>query len=328
MTVPREKIRAGLNYSGHQSPCPLIRLCRRGGQAGWGWLQGTQCQTSLQCLCPGTWFLCCLHRCGGCREENYEVCQNMTWMKSRRLLCSIFPFLLFVHLFFPFFHACHLFLIHLLFVSSFGIQMGCLGEEVSFKVWWLKTQGQSWWAERPDANVTQAGGSWAHSLAEGQGSWEVTVKGFFCRVLLAAALAVPCPGVTLSTWYPPSQAFFCLSLQRYLSSAPWGRPRGLRGGRVQLLWTLCLVLTFLLENRRAFDVQSRYVLASATCSQICTSQLFRGLSSTTVFCRAFPASHLSHPATCNLLFVPYNSLLDHGCTACYSSYRWRCSWGV
>lgn len=223
MTVPREKIWAGLNYRGHQSPCPLVRLCRTGG----GWLQGTQCQTSL-CFCPGTWFLCCLHQCGGCREESYEVCQNMTWMKSRRLLCSIFPFLLFVHIFPPFFHACHVFLIHLLFVSSFASQRGCLDEEVTFKVWWLKTQGQFLWAKRPDVNVTQAGVSWAHSLAHSQGRWEATVKGFFCGLLLAAGLAVPCPGAStqpslLLSSTPEVSEFSCLGkspqAQRWKGSA-------------------------------------------------------------------------------------------------------------
>lgn len=108
--------------------------------------------------------------------------------------------------------------------------------------------------QRPDVSVTQAAVSWAHSLVEGQGSWEVTVKGLFFRLLLAAALAVPCPGVRLSMQYPPSQAFFWLPPQRYLSSAPKGRAHGLRGGRVQLLWTLCLVLTFLLQHIRVFDV--------------------------------------------------------------------------
>lgn len=158
------------------------------------------------------------------------------------------------------------------------------------------------------------------SLAEGQGSWEVTVKGFFCRMLLAAALAFPCPGVRLSMWYPPRQAFFCLPLQRSLSSAPWGR--AFRGGRVQLLWTLCLVLTFLLQHMGVVDVQCRYVLARVTC----TSQLLRGLSSTTEFCRDFPASEHSQPATCDSLFLPYSSLLDHGHTVCSSLCLWRCSW--
>lgn len=119
-----------------------------------------------------------------------------TWHEWRVEDCSVpyFPFFslfIFISLYFM---PAAFFLIHLLFVSSFASQMGCLGEEVAFKVWWLKTQGESWWAEEPDVSVTQAGVSWAHSLAEGQESWEVTVKGFICRVL-ATALAVPVQGL-------------------------------------------------------------------------------------------------------------------------------------
>lgn len=99
----------------------------------------------------------------------------MTWMESRRLLCSVFPFLLFFFsflLFSPSFHACHVFFDLASFCVVFENQLGYLGEKITFRVWWLRNQGPFWWAERPGVDVRQAGGSWAHSVSEGWGNQE------------------------------------------------------------------------------------------------------------------------------------------------------------
>lgn len=183
MTVPRDQIRVGLSYSGHLSPCPLIRLYQKDRQDGeravcedLGYRLGPVLVQQCKCL-SAKWngsliSALCLCRYGSCREECYEVCENMTWMESRRLLCSIFPFLLFFPSFSPLLSCLPPFSDLASLRVIFGNQLGYLGEKVTSRVWWLRNQGQSWWAEMADVDVRQAGGSRAHSLPEGQGNTE------------------------------------------------------------------------------------------------------------------------------------------------------------
>ena len=107
-----------------------------------------------QCMCSSTMWngslisALCLCWCGGCREECYEVCENMTWVESGRLLWSIFPFLLFHFLLFsPLLSCLPPFSDLVSFCVSFGNQLGYLGEKLAFRAWWHRNQDQSWWAE-------------------------------------------------------------------------------------------------------------------------------------------------------------------------------------
>lgn len=111
----------------------------------------------------------------GAAERNARKSAR-TWHEWRAEDCSVLYFLFFsFFLFFffpPLFTPATFFFDLASFCVVFGNQLGYLSEKITFRLWWLRNQGPFWWAERPDVDVRQAGGSWAHSLSEGWGNQE------------------------------------------------------------------------------------------------------------------------------------------------------------